>query len=57
MWVEPSAAAGLAGRRVALVDDVLTTGVTAAAASQALLRAGVASVQLWALARTPAPQR
>lgn len=57
MWVESSAAAGLVGRRVALVDDVLTTGVTAAAASQALLRAGVASVQLWALARTPAPHR
>jgi predicted amidophosphoribosyltransferase len=57
MWVEPNAAAGLVGRRVALVDDVLTTGVTAAAASQALLRAGVASVQLWALARTPAPHR
>lgn len=57
MWVEPSTASALIGRRVALVDDVLTTGVTAAAASQALLRAGVASVQLWVLARTPAPQR
>ena len=57
MWVAPVAAAQLAGRHLALVDDVLTTGVTAAAASQALLTAGAASVQVWVLARTPAPER
>lgn len=45
----------VAGRHLALVDDVLTTGVTAAAASQVLLRAGAASVQVWVLCRTPAP--
>jgi len=56
MWVDPAAAPGLMGRHVALVDDVLTTGMTAAASSRALLGAGVASVQLWVLARTPAPQ-
>jgi len=54
-WVEPSRAALLAGQHVALVDDVLTTGVTAASASQVLRRAGAASVQLWVLARTPLP--
>ena len=55
LWVPPAAAAALAGRHLALVDDVLTTGSTAAAASRALLAAGAASVQVWVLARTPAP--
>lgn len=39
--------------RVALVDDVMTTGATLAAASQALLEAGVAEVEYWVVARTP----
>ena len=39
-------------RRIALVDDVLTTGATARAAAAALQRAGAASVQVWAVART-----
>ncbi|MEK8031900.1 ComF family protein [Ideonella sp. DXS29W] len=42
----------LRGRRVALVDDVLTTGTTANEATRALLEAGAASVHLWVLART-----
>ena len=55
MWVEPAARARLAGRQLALVDDVLTTGGTAVAATRALLAAGAAGVQVWVLARTPAP--
>ncbi len=43
----------LAGRHVALFDDVVTTGTTVAAASLALRRAGAARVDIWALARTP----
>lgn len=42
----------LQGRRVALVDDVMTTGATAQEASSVLLRAGAHSVQVWVLART-----
>lgn len=51
--VNPKRRAQLAGRHVALVDDVLTTGATARAASVALLRAGALSVQVWTMARTP----
>jgi ComF family protein len=56
MWVPPEGRALITGRQVALVDDVMTTGMTASAATQALLAAGAASVQVWVLARTPAPQ-
>ncbi len=39
--------------RLLLVDDVLTTGATAAACTRALLRAGAAEVRVLTLARTP----
>lgn len=39
------------GRRIALVDDVLTTGATANAAARALLRAGALHVDLVVFAR------
>lgn len=41
------------GERLALVDDVLTTGSTAAAAAAALARAGAARIEVWVAARTP----
>ncbi|MEH6565695.1 MAG: double zinc ribbon domain-containing protein [Halopseudomonas sp.] len=43
----------VASQHIALVDDVMTTGVSAAEASRTLLRAGAASVQIWCAARTP----
>ena len=47
--------ADLQGARVALVDDVMTTGATLREAAAALRRAGAAAVEVWVLARTPAP--
>ena len=41
----------LAGKRVLLVDDVVTTGATANACSRALLRAGAESVDVLSFAR------
>lgn len=43
----------VAGRHVTIVDDVLTTGATAAALTDALHRAGAARVEVWCCARTP----
>ena len=46
-----SDSAAVAGKDILLVDDILTTGATARAASRALLRAGAASVRVATLAR------
>jgi len=46
----------LDGARVAIVDDVLTTGATMDAIAQALKSAGAAQVAAWALARAPDPE-
>lgn len=53
--VEPRRRAVVQGRRIALVDDVMTTGATADEAARVLLQAGAASVAVWVVARTPAP--
>jgi ComF family protein len=39
--------------RVALIDDVMTTGATLAAAARVLARAGVEHIEYWVVARTP----
>lgn len=50
--VNPKRAARLAGKRVLLVDDVLTTGATLNACAEALLSAGAQEVHVLVLART-----
>jgi ComF family protein len=49
--VHPRRAAQIAGRRVLLVDDVMTSGATFSAATQACLAAGAEQVCVIALAR------
>lgn len=43
----------LAGRHVAIVDDVLTTGASCHALSLALRKAGALRIDVWCVARTP----
>ncbi|MCV6604186.1 MAG: phosphoribosyltransferase family protein [Porticoccaceae bacterium] len=45
----------VAGQRIALVDDVVTTGSTARAIAALLQKEGAAQVDIWCVARTPAP--
>ena len=47
----------VSGVRIALVDDVMTTGATLAEASKTLRRAGAALVDCWVVARTFPPAR
>lgn len=49
--VPPRGRPAVGGRRVVLVDDVLTSGATVAAATRALLKAGAASVDVLVFAR------
>jgi len=53
--VEPLRRGELAGRHVALVDDVMTTGATLAELARVLKQAGAARVEAWVVARTPRP--
>jgi len=53
--VTPRRAAALAGRHVLLVDDVMTSGATLAAAAEACLAAGAGAVSVVVLARVAPP--
>ncbi len=49
--------ASIAGRRIVLVDDVLTSGATASACALALLDAGAANIDVLVASRVPNPGR
>jgi ComF family protein len=55
--VPPSQKAEVAGRRLVLVDDVLTSGATVDTCARALLRAGAKHVDVLVFARVVAPMR
>lgn len=46
-----AAHAAITGQRIALIDDVMTTGATLDAAAKALKKAGAAQVEAWVVAR------
>ena len=55
--VEPRRLQATRGRDFTVVDDVMTTGASAAEATRMLLQAGAASVRVWVVARTPRPDQ
>lgn len=51
--VDPLRRQQLAGRHIAVVDDVFTTGATAWELARTLKQAGATRVEVWSVARTP----
>ncbi len=54
--IRPGRVGRIAGRRVLLVDDVMTSGATCGACTRVLLQAGASSVDVLVAARVPDPR-
>jgi ComF family protein len=54
--VRPRRSAALEGRRVLLIDDVMTSGATTSACTEAILEAGAIAVDVLVAARVPDPR-
>lgn len=54
--VRPERAGSVAGRKMLLIDDVLTSGATCAACTRALFAAGASAVDVLVAARVPDPR-
>jgi ComF family protein len=52
----PARAALIQGRRIVVVDDVMTSGATVNACAEALLASGAARIDVLAIARVPDPE-
>jgi ComF family protein len=55
--LEPLRRGAVTGKRIAVIDDVMTTGATLAEIARVLKQAGAAHVDAWVVARTPRPSR
>jgi ComF family protein len=55
--IRPSRQSAIQGKRLLLIDDVMTSGATASACASAALQAGAAAVDVLVAARVPAPQK
>lgn len=53
--VEPTRLPEVRGKRIAVIDDVMTTAATANEVAAVLRQAGAAEVHFWVIARTPRP--
>ena len=53
--VDPVRATRLRGARIAVLDDVMTSGATLFELARVLRQAGASEVQAWVIARTPEP--
>lgn len=51
--VHPAKTSHIAGKKVLLIDDVMTTGATFTVASRCVLQAGAAQIHVLCMARTP----